>query len=83
MNMNWHDLIQRYISGTITEAETEALEQQLKTDVELRDWYLDAVNLDSTLELTAESDPPHRGTSGRWHGFLARGAEEAQCLGSA
>lgn len=55
MNMNWHDLIERYISGTITEAETEALEQQLKTDADLRDWYLDAVNLDSALELTAES----------------------------
>ena len=53
--MNWHDLIQRYISGTITDAETEALEQQLKTDATLRDWYLDAVNLDSALEVTAEA----------------------------
>jgi hypothetical protein len=55
MTTNWHDLIQRYISGTITEAETEALEQQLKTDPALRDWYLDALNLDSALEATAES----------------------------
>lgn len=55
MNMNWHDLIERYISGTITAAETEALEQQLKTDAALRDWYLDAVNLDSALEVTAEA----------------------------
>jgi hypothetical protein len=55
MTTNWHDLIQRYISGTITEAETEALEQQLKTDAALRDWYLDALNLDSALELTAEA----------------------------
>jgi len=55
MNMDWHDLIQRYISGTITEAETEALEQQLKTDAALRDWYLDAVNLDSALEVSAEA----------------------------
>lgn len=55
MTTNWHDLIQRYISGTITAAETEALEQQLKTDAALRDWYLDALNLDSALELTAEA----------------------------
>lgn len=55
MNTHWHDLIERYISGTITEAETEALEHQLKTDAALRDWYLDAVNLDSALEGTAES----------------------------
>jgi len=55
MTTNWHDLIQRYISGTITEAETEALEQQLKTDPALRDWYLDALNLDSALEAAAES----------------------------
>jgi hypothetical protein len=55
MNTQWHDLIQRYISGTITEAETQALEQQLKTDAALRDWYLDAVNLDSALQVTAEA----------------------------
>ena len=55
MTTNWHDLIQRYISGTITAAETEALEQQLKTDAALRDWYLDALNLDSALEAAAES----------------------------
>ncbi len=55
MTTNWHDLIQRYISGTITETETEALEQQLKTDATLRDWYLDALNLDSALEAAAES----------------------------
>jgi len=55
MNTHWHELIEGYISGTITEAETEALERQLKKDAALRDWYLDAVNLDSALEVTAES----------------------------
>lgn len=55
MTTNWHDHIQRYISGTITEAETKALERQLKTDAALRDWYLDALNLDSALEAAAES----------------------------
>jgi len=55
MNTNWHDLIQRYISGTITDAEAQSLEEQLTVDPELRDWYLDALNLDSGLEATAES----------------------------
>jgi anti-sigma factor RsiW len=84
MTTNWHDLIQRYISGTITEAETEALEQQLKTDPVLRDWYLDALNLDSALEAAAESAQtalslpvplsqraltPVGATSTRWQGW--------------
>jgi hypothetical protein len=55
MNTNWHDLIQRYLSGTISDAEAQSLEEQLKSDPELRDWYLDALNLDSALEATAES----------------------------
>jgi hypothetical protein len=55
MNTRWHDLIQRYISGNITDAEARVLEQQLKLDPELRDWYLDALNLDSALEAAAES----------------------------
>lgn len=55
MNTNWRDLIHRYISGTITNAEARLLEQQLKSDPALRDWYLDALNLDSALEATAES----------------------------
>lgn len=55
MNTNWHDLIQRYLSGTITDAEARSLEQQITADPALRDWYLDALNLDSALESTAES----------------------------
>lgn len=55
MNTDWHDLIQRYISGTISDADAKTLEQQLESDAALRDWYLDAVNLDSALEVTAES----------------------------
>lgn len=84
MTTNWHDLIQRYISGTITASETEALEQQLKTDAALRDWYLDALNLDSALEAAAESAQtalslpvpfsqraltPASATSTRWQGW--------------
>ncbi len=55
MNTNWHDLIQRYLSGTISDAEARSLEQQITADPALRDWYLDALNLDSALEATAES----------------------------
>lgn len=55
MNTNWHDLIQRYLSGTISDAEARSLEQQITADPALRDWYLDALNLDSALESTAES----------------------------
>lgn len=55
MNTNWQDLIQRYLSGTITDAEARSLEQKLMADPALRDCYLDALNLDSALEATAES----------------------------
>lgn len=55
MKSNWHELVQDYISGTITDVEALSLEQQLRTDPLLRDWYLDALNLDSALEATAES----------------------------
>jgi hypothetical protein len=55
MSTNWHDLIQSYICGTITDAEARSLEQQLKIDASLRDLYLDMLNLDSALEAAAES----------------------------
>lgn len=55
MNPNWHDLIQQYISGTISDADAAALEQQLKADAALRDAYLDALNLDFALETAAQS----------------------------
>lgn len=92
MTTNWHDLIQRYISGTITAPETEALEQLLKTDAALRDWYLDALNLDSALEASAESAQtalslpvpfsqrvltPAGATSTRWQGWRPLAAAAA------
>lgn len=55
MNNHWHDLIQQYISGTISDDDAAALEQQLISDSNLRDGYLDALNLDSALAATAES----------------------------
>ena len=84
MTTNWHDLIQRYISGKMTDAEAQSLEQQLKADPALRDWYLDALNLDSALEAAAESAQtalslpvpfsqraltPASATSTRWQGW--------------
>ena len=32
MTTNWQDLIQRYISGTMTDAEAQSLEKQLKAE---------------------------------------------------
>jgi hypothetical protein len=54
MTPNWHELIQAYISGTISDADAAVLETQLKLNETLRDQYLDAVNLDSALVSTAE-----------------------------
>ncbi|WP_395738582.1 hypothetical protein [Prosthecobacter sp.] len=55
MNSRWHDLIQEYISGTISTADAQALERELMTDPMLRDSYLEALNLDTALEMTAQS----------------------------
>jgi hypothetical protein len=55
MNADWHNLIQQYISGTISQTDAEALERQLKRDACLRDWYLDALNLDTALATTVEA----------------------------
>jgi len=53
MNARWHDLIQRWLAGTATEAEAAELQQALKTDDELRRLYLDYANLDGALEIAA------------------------------
>lgn len=55
MNHDWHDLIQRYIAGTLTDDEALALQNALKSDKELRALYLDYVNLDVALGSHAES----------------------------
>lgn len=52
---HWHSLVQQYISGTISEEDARSLEQQLKSDAALRDWYLDALNLDAALAATVEA----------------------------
>lgn len=53
---NWHELIQRYTTGTATEEESAALEQALKADPALRATYLDYMNLDVALEAVADAE---------------------------
>jgi len=53
MNPDWHELIQRYLSGTSTDAEALRLQELLKREPELRDLYLSYANLDVALEAQA------------------------------
>jgi hypothetical protein len=55
MNHDWHDLIQRYIAGTLTDDEALVLQSALKSDKDLRALYLDYMNLDVALGSHAES----------------------------
>jgi len=55
MNHDWHDLIQRYIAGTLSDDEALALQNALKSDADLRALYLDYMNLDVALGSHAES----------------------------
>lgn len=57
----WHDLVQQYISGNISDEDSRALERELKEDESLRDWYLDALNLDSSLAAMVEAAEMARG----------------------
>ena len=55
MNHDWHDLIERYIAGTLPDDEALALQNALKSDTDLRALYLDYMNLDVALGSHAES----------------------------
>lgn len=55
MSTEPHDAIQRYMSGSATREESEALQEALKNDAELRLLYLDYLNLDLALEAKAET----------------------------
>lgn len=55
MNHDWHDLIQRYIAGTLSDDEALALQNALKSGKHLRALYLDYMNLDVALEAHAGS----------------------------
>lgn len=55
MNHDWHDLIQRYIAGTLPDNEALELQDALKSNKALRALYLDYMNLDVALGAHAES----------------------------
>jgi hypothetical protein len=55
MNKDWHDLIQRHMAGTLDDAESDALQDALSTDAELRRLYLHYMNLDMALEAHAST----------------------------
>ena len=55
MSEDWHDAIQRYLSGSANREESVALQEALKNDADLRLLYLDCLNLELALEAKAES----------------------------
>ena len=55
MNPDSHDLIQRHMSGLLTDDEAAALQTRLKADTDLRRLYLNYMNLDVALEAQAGS----------------------------
>lgn len=55
MNRDWHDFIQRYIAGTLSDEQALVLQNGLKCDKDLRALYLDYMNLDVALGSHAES----------------------------
>jgi anti-sigma factor RsiW len=54
MKNDWHEQIQRYLSGESSAEEAAALQQALNEDAKLRALYLDYVNLDAALATAAE-----------------------------
>ncbi len=54
MNNHWAGTIQRYLDGQSNAEEITALQQELSEDADLRDLYLDYVNLDVALGAAAE-----------------------------
>ncbi len=55
MNTDWHDLIQHYIAGTLTDADARRLQDALKKDPAVAELYLSYMNLDVSLESHASS----------------------------
>jgi len=49
MKSHWHEIIQKYFDGQASPAEAAALFNGLNEDAELRDLYLDYMNLDMAL----------------------------------
>jgi anti-sigma factor RsiW len=59
MKNHWHEQIQRYANGQLDAAQSAALEAALNQDAELRELYLDYMNLDVALCAAAESASIH------------------------
>ena len=55
MNTDWNDLIQKYISGIATGAESQQLADELKTNDALADLYVKHIGLEVALESQAAS----------------------------
>jgi anti-sigma factor RsiW len=88
MKNDWHEQIQRYVDGKSSDQEAAALQQALTEDGELREYYLDYVNLEVALGDAAENSllmgneigrtaifpKPSAGTSSQSWGWLAAAA---------
>ena len=85
MNTDLTDLIQRRLSGTLTEDEASELQAALTSDAELRRLYLDYMNLDAALaskaasaeatrELIVSPATPAAPRWLQWHPFAAAAA---------
>ncbi len=89
MNTDLIDLIQRRLSGTLTEDEASELQAVLTSDAELRRLYLDHMNLDAALASKAASDEatrelivsPATRTGSRWFQWRPLAAAAGLVLG--
>ncbi len=70
MKNPWHELIQRYADGQATAEEAASLEEALKHDADLREWYLD-VALAAAAEATVppETEAGNVATSAQLPGY--------------
>ena len=55
MKTDWHELIQHYIAGTLTDADARLLQATLKKEPAAAELYLSYMNLDVALEAHASS----------------------------
>ncbi len=55
MKSHWHERIQQYVDGQLSVEETGALLNALNQDADLRDLYLDYMNLDMALGAMADA----------------------------
>ncbi len=72
MNADWHEQIQRCMTGDATPEEIAALQAALNDDAELRALYLDYMNLDAALGAAAETAAITENETGRITAFFPR-----------